>query len=104
MALAVRRRGITRRTFPRNVVWHSAKPALAGDAKARRRGPGSVAENGRGRPAAGVAGNRQLRARGAPGAVRAAIPLEIPVADFSGHYHRYVQPTLRHKRYPLLFE
>ncbi len=44
----------------------------------------------------------QLRASGKARKNRAAVRLEIPLADFSRHHHRHVQPALRHQRHPLL--
>ena len=36
--------------------------------------------------------------------VRAAVPVEVPAADFSGRIDRDVQPALRHQRDSLLRE
>src|SRR6202158_2321228 len=57
---------------------------------------------GGGRSGEGAAGNRYLHPSGELGKGGAALQLEVPLADFSGYYHWYVQPALRHQRHPLL--
>ena len=85
-------------------VRHSAQPALAGEERPHRGSARCAAPDRRGERRGRAAGHRRFhRCRPWPRR-RTAFPAQVPAPDFSGRFHRHVQPALGDQRHPLLLE